>query len=51
MDRNCVEDICNVMRDILLVCEILNCNRYNKMLDDSINRIRSDVDEIESKYT
>ena len=51
MDKNCVEDICNVMRDILLVCEFLNCNRYNKMLDDSIKRIKSDVNEIESKYT
>lgn len=51
MDKNCVEDICRVLKDILLVCDIINGNKYNRMLDDAIQDIKLDVEDIMDKYT
>lgn len=49
MNNNCIEDICKVLNDILLVCDILNSQKYNSMIDGIINGIKSDIDEILDK--
>jgi hypothetical protein len=51
MDKNCVEDICNTLNDILFVCELLNHDIRWKQIDDAITDIEQDIEEIKSKYT
>lgn len=51
MYKNCVEDICNTLNDILFVCELLNHDIRWKQIDDAIANIKQDIEEIASKYT
>lgn len=50
MDKNCVEDICKVLNDIVFVFEILNY-KNNSYINNIVKELKSDIEEIENKYT
>lgn len=49
MDKNCVEDICKVLNDIVFTFEILNY-KNNSYINNIVKELKSDIEEIENKY-
>ena len=50
MDKNCVEDICKVLNDIVFAFEVLNY-KNNSYVNALIEGLKLDIAEIENKYT
>jgi hypothetical protein len=50
MDKNCVEDICKVLNDIVFAFEILNY-KSNSYINNIVKELKSDIEDIENKYT